>query len=55
MKSSKQIERELERYSDFANAYGDTIEALKAFEKIGYLRRGKLVKKATSHEKTKQS
>ena len=32
VKTSKQIKKELERYSDFANAYSDAIEALEAWE-----------------------
>jgi ppGpp synthetase/RelA/SpoT-type nucleotidyltranferase len=56
VKTSKQIKKELERYSDFANAYSDAIEALEAFEKKSIeFRRGKSVKKATSHENTVNS
>jgi len=53
MKTSKQIKQELQKYSDFAQAYGDAIDALVAWEKVGrrlaeYLG-GKVVEKRIAH------
>jgi hypothetical protein len=50
MKTSKQIEKDLEKYSDYADAYGDAIDALKEFEKKSItFRRGKVVKRPIAH------